>query len=176
MISNYIHVKQRGVIIHICSDFNAVAGHDKYYIQYATVDIIRHPYLISFMIVKWARRCKLRVIHDDVIKWKHFPRYWPFVRGIHRWPVVRGIHRWPMDSPHEGQWRGALMLSFNCAWTNGWAKNRDTGDLRRLCALYDATAMSAPVACSTPSHHINKTFSSYPIAHGTPFYGNSLDE
>ena len=25
--------------------------------------------------------------HDDSIKWKHFPRYWPFVRGIHRWPV-----------------------------------------------------------------------------------------
>ena len=22
--------------------------------------------------------------HDDVIKWKHFPRYWPVVRGIHR--------------------------------------------------------------------------------------------
>ena len=25
--------------------------------------------------------------HDDVIKWKHFPHYWPFVRGIHR-PVM----------------------------------------------------------------------------------------
>ena len=25
--------------------------------------------------------------HDDVIKWKHFPRYWPFVWGIHRSPV-----------------------------------------------------------------------------------------
>ena len=25
--------------------------------------------------------------HDDVIKWKHFPCYWPFVRGIHRSPV-----------------------------------------------------------------------------------------
>ena len=24
--------------------------------------------------------------HDDVIKWNHFPRYWPFVRGIHRSP------------------------------------------------------------------------------------------
>ena len=23
-------------------------------------------------------------IHDDVIKWKHFPHYWPFMRGIHR--------------------------------------------------------------------------------------------
>ena len=22
--------------------------------------------------------------HDDVIEWKPFPRYWPFVRGIHR--------------------------------------------------------------------------------------------
>ena len=28
--------------------------------------------------------------HDDVIKWKHFPRYWPFVRGIHG---SRGIPR-----------------------------------------------------------------------------------
>ena len=26
------------------------------------------------------------LFHDDVIKWKHFPRYWPFVRGIHRSP------------------------------------------------------------------------------------------
>ena len=25
--------------------------------------------------------------HDDVIKWKLFPGYWPFVRGIHRRPV-----------------------------------------------------------------------------------------
>ena len=23
-------------------------------------------------------------LHHDVIKWKHFPPYWPFVRGIHR--------------------------------------------------------------------------------------------
>ena len=34
--------------------------------------------------------------HDDVIKWKHFPRYWPFVRGIHRsrWiPAQRPVTR-----------------------------------------------------------------------------------
>ena len=29
--------------------------------------------------------------HDDVIKWKHFPRYWPFVWGIHRSPVKRSF-------------------------------------------------------------------------------------
>ena len=27
------------------------------------------------------------LVHDDVIKWKHFPRYWPLVRGIHWSPV-----------------------------------------------------------------------------------------
>ena len=42
----------------------------------------------------------------DVIKWKHFPRYWPFVRGIHRSPV---------NSPLKGQWRGGLMFSLICA-------------------------------------------------------------
>ena len=71
--------------------------------------------------------------HDDVIKWKHFPRYWPFVRGIHRWPV---------NSPHKGQWRGALMFSLICAWINGWVNNREAGDLRRHRPHYDVTVMT----------------------------------
>ena len=49
--------------------------------------------------------------HDDVIKWKHVPRHWLFLRGIHRW--LRGIHRSSVDSPHTNQWRGALMFSLN---------------------------------------------------------------
>ena len=47
-------------------------------------------------------------------------------------------------SPHKGQWRGALMFSLNCAWTNGWANNRDAGDLRRHRAHYDVTIMLVP--------------------------------
>ena len=31
------------------------------------------------------------ITHDDVIKWKHFPRYWPFMRGIHRSPAQRPV-------------------------------------------------------------------------------------
>ena len=46
------------------------------------------------------------VYHDYVIKWKHFPRHWPFVRGI---------HRSPMNPPHKSQWRKALMFSLICA-------------------------------------------------------------
>ena len=68
----------------------------------------------------------------DVIKWKHFPRYWPFVQGIHRSPV---------NSPYRGQCRGALMFSLICAWINGWVNNRDAGNLRRHRANYDVTLM-----------------------------------
>ena len=70
--------------------------------------------------------------YDDVIKWKHFPRYWPFVWGIHRWPV---------NSPHKGQWRGALVFSMICAWINGWVNNRGAGDLRHHRPHYDVTLM-----------------------------------
>ena len=72
--------------------------------------------------------------HDDVIKWRRFPRYWPFVRGIH-WS--------PVNSPHKGQWRGALMFLWSAPWINGWVNNRETGDLRRHCAHYDVTVMNA---------------------------------
>ena len=70
--------------------------------------------------------------HDDVIKWKHFPRNWPFVRGIHRSPV---------NSPHKGQWRGALIFSLICVWINDWVNNREAGDLRRYRAHYDVVIM-----------------------------------
>ena len=71
--------------------------------------------------------------HDDVIKWKHFPRYWPFVRGIHRSPV---------NSTHKGQWRRALMFSLIRAWINRWVNNREAGDLRRYRAHYDVIVMA----------------------------------
>ena len=77
------------------------------------------------------------LVHDDVIKWKHFPRYWPFVRGI---------HRSPMNSPHKGQWRGALMFSLICARINGWVNNRKTGDLRRHRAHYDVIVMQTELS------------------------------
>ena len=72
-------------------------------------------------------------LHDDVIKWKHFPRYFTFVRGIHLLPMIY---------PHKGEWRGTLVFSLICAWTNDWVSNRDCGDLRRHRAHYDAIVMS----------------------------------
>ena len=69
--------------------------------------------------------------------WRHqmepFPLYWPFVWGIHQSPV---------NSPHKGQWRGTLMFSLICAWTNGWVNNRDAADLRRYRDHYDVTVLT----------------------------------
>ena len=69
--------------------------------------------------------------HDDFIKWKIFPRYWPFLRGIHRSPV---------KSHHKGQWRGALMFSLICDLNKplskqpwGWWFETPTRSLWRHC-------------------------------------------
>ena len=74
--------------------------------------------------------------HDDVIRLKHFPRYWPFVRGIHRlhgeFPSQRPVTRsfdfffdprlskqswgWWFGTPSSSLWRhrnGLSSLSIN---------------------------------------------------------------
>ena len=90
--------------------------------------------IVSFsaMETSFSSPASPKVVHDDAVKWKHFPRYWTFVQGIHRSPV---------NSPHKSQWRGALMFSLICAWINGWVNNREAGDLRRHCADCDVTVM-----------------------------------
>ena len=50
-------------------------------------------------------------------------------------------HQWTVNSPHKGQWRGALVFSLIWAWTNGWVNHRDAGYLKRHRSHYDATVM-----------------------------------
>ena len=74
-----------------------------------------------------------KATHDDLIKWKHFLRYWPFVRRIHQSPV---------NSPHKGQWRGALVFSLICTRINGRVNNGEAGDLRRHEFPFDGVIMN----------------------------------
>ena len=88
----------------------------------------------------WLRISETIPGHEDVIKWKHFPRYWPFVRGIHRvtgeFPTQRPVTR-------------SFDVSLICTWTqktvpeviNVWVNNRETGDLKRHRAHYDVIVM-----------------------------------
>ena len=77
---------------------------------------------------------------------EHIPRNWPFVRGI---------HRLPMNSPHKGQWRGALICSMICAWINGWVNNRDADDLRRHHTHYDTIVMYRKLRSSWLAHSVS---------------------
>ena len=76
---------------------------------------------------------EIYLIRDDAIKWKHLPRYCPFVRGIHRSTV---------NSPHKGQWGGAMMFSLISACMNAWVNNGEAGDLRRHRTHYDVIVMT----------------------------------
>ena len=95
-------------------------------------------------------------MHGDVIKWKHFPRNWPFVREIHRSPV---------NFPHKGQWRGALMFSLIYAWINDWVNNREAGDLRRQNGHYDVTVMALRYYRSLVNNAAQTTYKLQRVTH-----------
>ena len=90
-------------------------------------------------ITKFNDACR----HNDVIKWKHFLRHWPFVRWIH-WS--------PVNSPQKDHWCGALMFSLICAWIDGWVNTHEAGDVIRSRAHYDVTVM-VPVPASHPGYY-----------------------
>ena len=61
----------------------------------------------------WNRNWWTSEAHDDIIKWKHFPRNWPFVRGIHWIQILSRIffsivYPWLF-------WRDSVRL-WKCVW------------------------------------------------------------
>ena len=110
-------------------------------ITWSNDNFVHQCVCVIFSMSQWLRMKLYKAVcfnytkhHDDVIKWKHFPSYWPFVWGIHRSPV---------NSPHKGQWHGALMFSLICAWISACINNREAGDLRCHRAHYDVNVMIA---------------------------------
>ena len=74
--------------------------------------------------------------YHDVIKWKHFARYWPFVRGIQR-------HRWiPRTKITDAE-----LWCF--LWSDDWVNNGAAGDLRRYRAHFDVSVMVIIVSAAT---------------------------
>ena len=89
---------------------------------------------------------------------------------VNYWPFVKGLRRSPLDSPHKGQWRGALMFSLICACTSGWGNNQDAGYLRRHRAHYDVTVMNILNNMCSLISHISQIFNILrPRQNGRPF-------
>ena len=74
-------------------------------------------------------------VYDDVSKWKHFPRCWPFVSG-----------RFPFKRPAT---RSFWCFSLICAWTNGWANSWYSGDLRQPGAYHDVIVIMCLICGDT---------------------------
>ena len=116
-----------------------------------TIDTRRASYGVSFVSAS-----------PDISWWRHQMEIFSALLAI-----CAGNSPVPVNSPHKGQWRGALMFSLICVWTNGSVNNREAGDLRRYRVHYDVT-----VICSAAVTEELYALSCYISAryNGTPRY------
>ena len=76
------------IVIMISSSYRPHHGHTHLKLDYRVIITI-------VLICDCYQSATEGVIHDDVIKWKHFPRYWLCVRGIH-WSQVNSPQKRPV--------------------------------------------------------------------------------
>ena len=89
--------------------------------------------------------------HDDVIKWKHFPRYWPFVRGIHPGEV-------PSQRPVTRRFDVFLDQRMYKRWSEqpwGWWFETPSWSLWRHCNAMKSCVL---VNKCLPTLHIHKLY------------------
>ena len=122
------------MVLRIIWRFGTYINNDSIYcLESLPKPVVFHDKKLNFGDIVLKSHLSLSISHhDDGIEWKHFPRYWPFVRGI-IWSAV--------NSPHTGLWRGALLFSLIFAWINVWGNKCEPGDLRRHRAHHDVTVM-----------------------------------
>ena len=92
--------------------------------QYITVECYNVLYSVSDVIVN---------VHDDVIKWKYFQRYWPFIRGIHRSPPVTRRFDVSVDVHlNKRLSKQSRCWWFETLWRSLWRHcNENVGQTRR---------------------------------------------
>ena len=90
---------------------------------------------LSQTVLEYSCKLLLKILsHDDVIKWKHFPRYWPFVRCAGNSPATG-------EFPTQRPVTRSFDVFFDLRLINGWVNNGEAGDLRRHRAQYIVTIM-----------------------------------
>ena len=88
------------------------------------------------------RHLHKQTVHDDVIKWKHFPRHWPSF-GEFTGDRVTGhlggefTGEFPAERPVTRSFDVFIDLRLN----NDWVNNREAGDLRRYRTHFDVIVM-----------------------------------
>ena len=91
-------------------------------------------YVMGYALVPWNQAAKKSPFclslwwHDDVIKWKHFPCYWPFARVTSGFPSQRPVTRSP-------------DVFFDEPLNKRWSKQAKRRCMRRHRAHYDVIVM-----------------------------------
>ena len=105
----FYHISAKYVIvIWYCSTF--------YHVGVAIVVFVSLSCYIDIVLNRVALYLSYN-IHDDVIKWKHFPRYWPFVREF------TGLGEFPSQRPVTRSFDVSFDLRLNtrlCKQSWGW--------------------------------------------------------
>ena len=100
----------------------------KYHIQWPGYECSHAPAKIV-----WLKHTN-SASYDDVIKWKHFPRYWPFVRESTG-------HRWiPLTKASDAELRCFL---WSAPQQMVWVNNKDAGELWRNRSHYYVTVLNS---------------------------------
>ena len=76
-------------------------------------------YVISVILDHVIRRPNCT--HDEVMKWKHFLYYWPFVRGIHQW-LVDFLRKGPVMQSFAVSFDLSLHILLNEQLRGSWIK------------------------------------------------------
>ena len=107
---------------------------------------------LSSSYYKWIKLiCEICKCHYDVIKWKHFPCYWPFVRGnspvTGEFPSQRPVTR-IFDVFFDPLLNKRLSKQ---SW--GWWFETPSRSLWHHCRVHAASAVRCRVTCNIPRDH-----------------------
>ena len=134
-------------------------------------DILLQYYMIEMSTtttpVTWSYYGRSIVRHDDAMKWNHFPRYWPFVRGIHRSPansplgvffdlrlykrLSKQSRRWRFETPSHSLCRHCDIQSLVHATNKEDTNISTTGSLSEEpspeASYAESVCMAWPLSC-----------------------------
>ena len=105
----------------------------------------------EFMNKKFCNLISWKFILEDLVDDKSLP-WWRHQMETFSALLALCAGHWSMvNSPHKGQWRGAVMFCLIYAWINGWVNTGEAGDLRRHRAHYDVIVMTGSDTDLVPS-------------------------
>ena len=100
--------------------------------------------------------------HDDVMKWIHFPRYWPFMRGIHRSPVNSPHTQRPVTRSFDVFFDLRLNKPLSKQWWGRWFEALSRPLWRHCSELWGPTTTLKP---RSPLHNLGYTIVDLKISH-----------